>query len=275
MNNVLLAPAAILLCGVSPFSLAAEPLSIAPLVVTATRTAQTAEQSLAAVTVIDRAEIERKQAASLPELLRSVPGVSLANNGGPGKSTSLFLRGTESDHLLVLIDGIKVGSATSGSAAFQDLPVELIERIEIVRGPRSSLYGSEAIGGVIQIFTRKGTGAGLKPFFSIATAAAPGSPAALVRAGSTSASPPATPMASTSSNAAPAAMRTTAMATATCPSRCAPGTTSPMVWSWTAASCRPTRTTISTAPLARTPIATASRRSPACAPASSRWSPGR
>ncbi|WP_455230968.1 TonB-dependent vitamin B12 receptor [Geopseudomonas aromaticivorans] len=167
MNKVLLAPAAILLCGVSPFSLAAEPLPIVPLVVTATRTAQTAEQSLAAVTVIDRAEIERKQAASLPELLRSVPGVSLANNGGPGKSTSLFLRGTESDHLLVLIDGIKVGSATSGSAAFQDLPVELIERIEIVRGPRSSLYGSEAIGGVIQIFTRKGTGAGLKPFFSV------------------------------------------------------------------------------------------------------------
>jgi len=167
MSKVVLTPAAILLCGVSPFSLAAEALPIEPLLVTASRTAQTASESLAAVTVIDRAEIERKQAASLPELLRSVPGVSLANNGGPGKSTSLFLRGTESDHVLVLIDGIKVGSATSGSAAFQDLPVELIERIEIVRGPRSSLYGSEAIGGVIQIFTRKDGGAGLRPFLSL------------------------------------------------------------------------------------------------------------
>ncbi|MBV2132834.1 TonB-dependent vitamin B12 receptor [Pseudomonas sp. MAP12] len=167
MSKALLAPAAIMLCGVSSLSLAAEPLSVEPLLVTASRTVQTASESLAAVTVIDREEIERKQAASLPELLRSVPGVSLANNGGPGKSTSLFLRGSESDHVLVLIDGIKVGSATSGSAAFQDLPVELIERIEIVRGPRSSLYGSEAIGGVIQIFTRKDGGAGLRPFLSV------------------------------------------------------------------------------------------------------------
>ncbi|MCM2330068.1 MAG: TonB-dependent vitamin B12 receptor [Pseudomonas sagittaria] len=169
MSKVVVTPAAILLCAVSPFSLAAEALPLAPLLVTASRTAQTAEQSLAAVTLIDRAEIERKQATSVPELLRGVPGVSLANNGGPGKTTSLFLRGSESDHVLVLIDGIKVGSATSGSAAFQDLPVELIERIEIVRGPRSSLYGSEAIGGVIQIFTRKDAGAGLRPFLSAGT----------------------------------------------------------------------------------------------------------
>ncbi len=135
-------------------------------VVTATRTAQTAEQNLAAVTVFDRGQIEQSQATSVPELLRKVPGVSLTNNGGPGKNTSLFMRGTESDHVLVLIDGIKAGSVSSGGAALQDLPLELIERIEVVRGPRSSLYGSEAIGGVIQIFTRKGTGAGIKPFFS-------------------------------------------------------------------------------------------------------------
>src|SRR3546814_7679583 len=66
------------------------------------------------------------------------------------------MRGTESDHVLFLVDGVRVGSATSGLTALQDLPLELIERIEIVRGPRSSLYGSEAIGGVIQIFTRGG-----------------------------------------------------------------------------------------------------------------------
>lgn len=168
MSKSLLAPAAVVLCGVSCISLAhaAEHAQLNDQVVTATRTAQTAEQSLAAVTVFERAQIEQSQATSVPELLKKVPGVSFANNGGPGKSTSLFMRGTESDHVLVLIDGIKIGSATSGGAALQDLPLELIERIEVVRGPRSSLYGSEAIGGVIQIFTRKGAGQGAKPFFS-------------------------------------------------------------------------------------------------------------
>jgi len=162
-------PAAYVLLGSFPFSigqLAAAPLDLEQQVVTATRTAQTAQQSLAAVTVLDRERIERSQAASLPELLKQVPGVSLANNGGPGKSTALFMRGTESDHVLVMIDGIKIGSVSAGGAALQDLPLELIERIEVVRGPRSSLYGSEAIGGVIQIFTRKGQGQGVKPFFS-------------------------------------------------------------------------------------------------------------
>ncbi|AWV08232.1 membrane protein [Lysobacter maris] len=127
-------------------------------VVTATRTAQTQDQTLAAVTVIDREQIERLQPPSLPDLLRGRAGISLANNGGPGKSTSLFLRGTESDHVLVLVDGVRIGSATSGSAALQDIPVEQIERIEIVRGPFSSLYGSEALGGVVQIFTRRPRG---------------------------------------------------------------------------------------------------------------------
>ena len=124
-------------------------------IVTATRTARTQDATLAAVTVIDREEIQRLQPASLQELLRKVPGASIANNGGAGKESSIFLRGTESDHVLVLIDGLKVGSATSGKAALQDIPVEQIERIEVVRGPFSSLYGSEAIGGVIQIFTRR------------------------------------------------------------------------------------------------------------------------
>ncbi|MET0330148.1 MAG: TonB-dependent receptor plug domain-containing protein, partial [Dyella sp.] len=123
-------------------------------VVTATRTAQSQDQTLAAVTVITRADIERLQPNTLADVLRGTPGMSLANNGGPGEATSIFLRGTESDHVLVLVDGVKIGAATSGTAAIQDIPVEQIERIEIVRGPFSSLYGSEAIGGVIQIFTR-------------------------------------------------------------------------------------------------------------------------
>jgi vitamin B12 transporter len=168
MSNSLCKPAALLLCAVPCIfpAHAAEHTQLDDQLVTATRTAQTAQQSLAAVTVFDRAQIEQSQATSVPELLKKVPGVSLANNGGPGKNTSLFMRGSESDHVLVLIDGIKVGSVSSGGAALQDLPLELIERIEVVRGPRSSLYGSEAIGGVIQIFTRKGAGSGARPFFS-------------------------------------------------------------------------------------------------------------
>ena len=124
-------------------------------VVTGTRTALTVDESLAAVEVIDREQIERSQARSLPDLLRGRAGITLVNQGGLGKLTTMFMRGAESDHTLFLVDGVRIGSATSGLTALTDLPVELIERIEIVRGPRSSLYGSEAIGGVIQVFTRR------------------------------------------------------------------------------------------------------------------------
>lgn len=127
--------------------------------ITAGRTPQSNVDTLASVTVIDRAEIERRQARSVQEALRGVPGLGFSNNGGLGKATSVFLRGTESDHVLVLIDGIRVGSATLGTTSFQDIPIDQVERIEVVRGPRSSLYGADAIGGVIQIFTRKGGGA--------------------------------------------------------------------------------------------------------------------
>ncbi len=136
---------------------AADPLAI--VIVTATRTAQSADAALASVTVITRKDIERLQAQSLPELLRGAAGLTLSNNGGPGKATSVFLRGSNADHVLMMVDGVKIGSATLGTASIQDIPVEQIDHIEIVRGPRASLYGSEAIGGVIQIFTRKGRGA--------------------------------------------------------------------------------------------------------------------
>jgi vitamin B12 transporter len=135
-------------------------------IVTASRMAETADETLAPVSVLTRKDIERLQAQSVQDLLARVPGVSISNSGGLGKLSSVFLRGSNSDHVLVLIDGIKVGSATSGTTAFEQLPVEQIERIEVVRGPRSSLYGSEAIGGVIQIFTRKGGGA-LTPYLSM------------------------------------------------------------------------------------------------------------
>ena len=128
------------------------------LVVTATRTAITADAALAAVEVIDRAQLDASSARSLPELLRGRAGITIVNQGGMGKLSTLFLRGTESDHTLFLVDGIRVGSSTSGLTSLQDIPLAQIERIEIVRGPRSSLYGADAIGGVIQVFTRRGAG---------------------------------------------------------------------------------------------------------------------
>jgi vitamin B12 transporter len=145
---------------------AESPTELDAVIVTATRTAQTVDETLASVTVVDRAEIERRQARSIDDALRGVPGVAIANTGGRGQPTTLFLRGTDSDHVLVLVDGVKVGSATLGIAPFQDIPIDQVERIEVVRGPRSSLYGSEAIGGVIQIFTRRGGGP-LRPRFSV------------------------------------------------------------------------------------------------------------
>lgn len=163
--RIRLIPAVVLPLFVSTFVHATD-ATVAPLIVTATRTAQTADETLASVTVITRKDIEQRQARSVEDVLRGVPGLSLANSGGPGKATSVFLRGGNSDHVLVLIDGVKVGSTTLGTTAFENIPVDQIERIEIVRGPRSSLYGSEAMGGVIQIFTRKGGGA-TTPFFSV------------------------------------------------------------------------------------------------------------
>ena len=139
-----------------PFASAASgaPTDLDQVVVTATRTEVSLRDSLVPVQVIDRAAIERSQATSLQELLRGRAGINVSNQGGPGKLSSLFVRGTASNQVLMLVDGVRIGSATSGMPTFQDLPVEQIERIEIVRGPHSSLYGSEAIGGVIQVFTR-------------------------------------------------------------------------------------------------------------------------
>ena len=160
-------PAALLLVvGCTSIFAADEPaMLVPPVIVTATRTAQSADATLASVTVITRADLERKQAQSVQEALRSVPGIGIDNNGGLGKHTSIFMRGTNPGHVLVLVDGIKIGSATSGGAALQDIPIDQVERIEVVRGPLSSLYGSEAIGGVIQIFTRRNQGP-LTPSFS-------------------------------------------------------------------------------------------------------------
>ncbi len=124
--------------------------------VTATRMSRTMDQTLAAVTVITREDIEKSQARDITQLLDGAQGVTMNSTGGLGKTAGIRLRGTSSNQVLMLIDGVRIGSATLGTVAFQDIPLAQIERIEIVRGPRSQLYGADAMGGVIQIFTRKG-----------------------------------------------------------------------------------------------------------------------
>lgn len=139
---------------------------IEEVLVTATRTPQPVEDTLSAFTLITREQIELLQPRSIEDLLQGSDGLNIANSGGAGKLTSFFVRGTDADQLLVLVDGVRIGSATAGTAALQNIPVDQVERIELVRGPRSSLYGSEAVGGVLQIFTRSG-GEGLRPEISV------------------------------------------------------------------------------------------------------------
>lgn len=146
--------AAALLCS---SSLALAQTALDTVVLTAQRAPQRVDQALAEVTVIDRLEIEAQAGRSLVELLAAQPGIQFWSNGGLGKNASVSIRGLESRHTLVLIDGVRTGSATSGSPALDNLPLDAIERIEIVRGPLSALYGSDAVGGVVQIFTRKGS----------------------------------------------------------------------------------------------------------------------
>ena len=129
-----------------------------PVVVTASRTRQLLDDTLASVTVISRQELDRSQARSLDEVLRNYAGIHTVQTGGYGKSTNVYIRGTNSSHVLVLVDGVRAASSTLGIFSWENFPLDNIERIEIVRGPRASLYGSDAIGGVVQIFTRHGGG---------------------------------------------------------------------------------------------------------------------
>jgi vitamin B12 transporter len=141
-------------------ALAAQPsATLQPeMTVTATRDAIPINQAVADVTVIGSAEIQRNPARNLAELLTQQAGLEISMSGGLGATSSAFVRGTNSNHVLVLIDGMRFGSATAGNPALENIPLGQIERIEIVRGPMSSLYGSDALGGVIQIFTKTGEG---------------------------------------------------------------------------------------------------------------------
>jgi vitamin B12 transporter len=146
------AAAAFALALAAPLATAADPEDA--VVVTATRTPTRVSAVVSDVTVITREELDQAGASSLAEILQGQPGVEITQNGGLGTNESVFLRGTNPTQVLVLIDGFRVGSATTGTTAFQAITPSQIQRIEIVRGPMSSLYGADAMGGVIQIFTR-------------------------------------------------------------------------------------------------------------------------
>lgn len=141
---------------------AGDPADAGEIVVTATRQPVRADAQLADVSVITREQIEQAQGRTLGELLAAQPGVQASANGGRGHTTTLSIRGNDARHTLLLIDGMRYGSATAGLASIENLPLEAIERIEIVRGPLSSLYGADAAGGVVQVFTRKGR-SGVQP----------------------------------------------------------------------------------------------------------------
>ena len=132
-----------------------QPPELQQVIVTAARVPEPEDQSFFSVTVLTRADIEARQVSSVADLLADLAGVNIDSTGGLGQQSSVFIRGADSDHTLLLIDGVRVGSATLGSAPFEIIPLEQIDHIEVVRGPRSTLYGSDAVGGVIQIFTRQ------------------------------------------------------------------------------------------------------------------------
>ncbi len=127
------------------------------LVVTATRTPVNLKDTLSSVSTIDRSDLEIQQPLDLVDAFQQSPSLDISRSGGPGSAASLYTRGTGSGHTLFLVDGQRVGSATLGSTNFQFISPEQIERIEVVRGPQSTLYGSDAIGGVVQMFSRDGS----------------------------------------------------------------------------------------------------------------------
>jgi vitamin B12 transporter len=126
------------------------------MVITANPYKQSTDEVMSTVSIITRLDIDRIQPKSIAELLKSTAGIDIAANGGPGQNTSVFVRGTNSTHTLFLVDGVRINTVTgSGGASVNNIPTYQIERIEVVKGPRAAMYGSDAVGAVIQIFTRK------------------------------------------------------------------------------------------------------------------------
>jgi vitamin B12 transporter len=155
--------AGLIACALS--SAAAEDIptfDLGTIVVTPARAPQPLSAALQSTTVIGAPDIAAAGQQTLPELLQMKGGVEIATNGGPGQLSGVFIRGANSSHTVVLVDGVRMDNITSGTTALENIPLDQVERIEIVRGPGSSLYGADAIGGVVQIFTRKPEGSGFQ-----------------------------------------------------------------------------------------------------------------
>ncbi len=133
----------------------ANPLTIEDLIITATKSELSIDDIIVPVTVLDQQDIELSGVNNIAELLSSVGGINISTNGGPGQLTSLFVQGSNSNQVLILVDGIAINDSATGVAAIQNIHPDMIERIEIVKSPRASLYGSNAVGGVIHIFTKR------------------------------------------------------------------------------------------------------------------------
>lgn len=138
-------------------------LKLPDVLISANRQVEARNDSSAANTVFTREDIDRLQPDSVTDLLRRVPGVQVAQTGGRGSLPGVYIRGTQSAQSLVLVDGQRIGNSTSGDSNLQHINIEQVERVEVLRGSRSAIYGSDAIGGVIQIFTRRGDQQGLQP----------------------------------------------------------------------------------------------------------------
>ena len=141
-----------------PFAASAQ-TQLDPVAVVGTREPQPLSRSVADVVVIDSNTIRNTTADSVEDLIRRSTGMQLTRNGGPGQSSGFFIRGASASGTVVLVDGVRVGSASLGQAEFEALSLAQIDHIEVLRGPASSLYGADAVGGVVQIFTRRGDGA--------------------------------------------------------------------------------------------------------------------
>ena len=170
MNNI--NPLPLLFC--LPMAVMAAPatrddaLKLPDVLISANRQVETRTATTAANTVFTRADIDRLQPTSVTDLLTRVPGVQVAPTGGRGSLPGIFIRGTKAAQSLVLVDGVRIANATSGDSGLQFLGVDQVERVEVLRGSRSAIYGSDAIGGVIQIFTRRNAGDGLQPRLRLA-----------------------------------------------------------------------------------------------------------
>ena len=163
LNSARLAVLPLAVLSALPMLASAQVTALPETVVTATRVATRADQLTSEVVVVDREAIERSAGRTLPEVLARTASVQMTSNGGRGKTAGVFIRGTESRHTILLIDGVRYGSATAGTPVWDNIPVDMIERIEVLKGPASALYGPDAAGGVVQIFTRRGT-QGFSPF---------------------------------------------------------------------------------------------------------------